>query len=97
MTPLQIELTKLIGKKEDWNGYATYNKASLSDFHRWINIEYYFYQKNPSYKWEHHEDWIFITDKRGLIKKIPYDSSKDLLEQDEETLKQMVELIKSNQ
>lgn len=138
MTPLQLELTRLIGKKEyvlcsqwieifrtknkeeaekimnDWNEkYEKYidslewwtpivdNRidiseedipATLSDLHRWMS-------NNRGFYWEHNWEWIKIVnygwDGKNIV--ITYDAEEDLLDQSEETLKQIVELIKSNQ
>lgn len=133
LSPLQLELTKLIGKKEyilisqwidifrtinleqaenmmnewneKWRKYceecAEINEkpadneismdcidttpATLSDFHRYLNKKHSWWMQN--------ENRIFVIE---MNKWIPYDSSKDLLDQDEETLKQIVELVKSN-
>ena len=140
MTPLQLELTKLIGKKElsfgcylnvkmwkswietmffktvivdsdfSWNQrryktrhplYEVYEEyvpfaiekqeleiighpATLSDLHRWMNsknIRFCQEGKNILYSWG---------------KNFQYDSSKDLLDQKEETLKQIIDFIKNN-
>ena len=139
LTELQLELTRLIGKKEltfwcliEWSGNSSVNKrylqkidsqylmgygdsekdmyqeafwiselflrdceiighpATLSDFHRWMN------EKNSEWKidvWEQRQYWIWIFG----IWSIEYDSSKDLLEQDIEALKQIINLICNNQ
>lgn len=143
MTPLQLELTKLIGKKELTFGclidcqwfwpYITihwdlsvsdsvsvlkpsimwYDKtrvnigreqiighpATLSDFHRWMNEKY-------KYWFEHratdNESGIEIRVKYAPtmdcshIVWIPYNSSKDLLDQEVSTLEQIISLIKEN-
>lgn len=136
MTPLQIELTKLIGKKElsfgciiksintgwirrlcdysdlgkdeDW----TYNfwiiteavsyiemqncsiighPATLSDFQRWMNSKKF-------YSWGQHKDEFidafFITEQSWKIDRVSIDSSKDILDQSEETLQQIIDLVK---
>lgn len=132
MNPLQLELTKLIGKRElsfgakiilkdyiwektinqmiDWHTFEVCGKigrafsmndveeiighpATLSDFHRWMNEKFswkYFIQRINLI--ELHYQW-----KTKPVFKTNYDSYKDLLSQSEETLKQIVELIKSNQ
>ena len=129
MTPLQLELTRLIGKKEltfgckviaEWtirtmvwdadyknyltsNGSIEYNyyvyanedtefsideiighPATLSDFHRWIMKTHDFAQSGT---------YIEIMSGSEIIE-IKYDSSKNFLDQDEETLKQIISLIK---
>ena len=102
MTPLQLELTRLIGKKELMFGCTDTlevgyfhnpekqimkiigHPATLSDFHRWVI--------NNNLILTHQDSRIYAGDTRIL-----YDSSKDLLDQEEETLKQIVELISSNQ
>lgn len=62
--------------------------ATLSDFHRFLKSKkIWFYQDEDYIKLE---EYIWSDD-------IDYDSGKDLLDQSEETLKQIVELIKSNQ
>ena len=137
MTPLQLELTRLIGKKEwsawlivkdnywiiltlvwekqfDWDDdvyfYAPEHKeishwfnneeytrkkweiishpATLSDFHRWMN-ENVFYWSQWYESFSYDKNWISYDN-------IPYDSSKELLDQSEETLQQIIELIASN-
>lgn len=92
MNNLQLELTRLIGKKKrlyEWEGddsEMTISPATLSDFHRWMNEKVKW--------WEQCSLYISHDDTRLYI---PYDSSKDLLEQSDDTLKQIIELISSNQ
>ena len=135
MTPLQLELTRLIGKKEltfwcliEWSGNSSVNKrylqkidsqylmgygdsekdmhqeafwiselslrdceiighpATLSDLHSWILKTHDFAQSGT---------YIEIMSGSEILE-IKYDSSKDLLDQEEETLKQIISLIKSN-
>mgnify|MGYP007091125153 FL=1 len=94
MTPLQLELTKLIGngrtKFEPDGGWydcvEVLDEASLSDFHRVVNDKHL--------QWKQLEDVIYIIPDEWASIMIMYNSSKDLLDQDEETLKQMVSLIK---
>lgn len=132
MTPLQIEITRLIGKKEltfgclfyddkskdessinrVWNGDLDSRKqtysywwweewetvsiveiighpATLSDFHRWMN------EKELCWRQEELQFTLIID---GEIKYtiIQYKSYKDLLDQDESVLKQIISLIKEN-
>lgn len=138
MTPLQLELTRLIWKKEwsawlivkdnywiiltlvwerqfDWDDdvyfYAPEHKeishwfnneeytrkkweiighpATLTDFHRWMNEKgVFFKQEDWNIRYYHNIEEIWIP--------MFYDSSKDLLEQSEETLTQIRDLIISN-
>lgn len=60
--------------------------ATLSDFHRWMNENLKVHEN-----WRQNRDLIIFDWNR-----IEYNSYKDLLDQDEETLKQIVELISSN-
>lgn len=68
--------------------------ATLSDFHRWMNDKWCSYrtsfeQKSFSIEFRGNEDSEWDTT-------IPYDSSLWLLEQSEDTLKQIIDLINSN-
>lgn len=99
MTPLQLELTRLIGKKEtyieespwSWQQYKREREipATLSELHRWMN------EKIGLGTWHMDALGIFYTTdwRWDMVYKIPYDSSKDLLNQDEETLKQIISII----
>ena len=145
LTPLAIELTKLIGSKElsfgclvkskkwelDLNNrricaseyvkdnedyeimicYFTYNgtikkiwwwddfeiiwhPATLSDLHRWMNeqnVQFAMYWEMTGYM----RNCISLTPCIWPYQKIPYDSSKGLLEQETSTLEQIISLIKS--
>jgi len=131
MTPLQLEITKLIGKKElsfgckvswknkeelwnddivtfvNWNDFATKHTpikekrfsveiighpATLSDLHRWMN------ENKIIRNWYQDRLCLMATGfEDNCIANILYDSSKDLLDQSEETLTQIIELIKSHQ
>ena len=62
--------------------------ATLSDFHRWMN------ENNEPF--QHAKDAIRLRFDNWYTV-IPYDSSKDLLDQDTETLKQIINLICNNQ
>ena len=92
MDSLQLELTKLIGKKHKYTKYISNSPATLSDLHRWID----------SQKWVHYwnQNRKTITIDSGVEEKdtvyIPYYSSKDLLDQSDETLKQIIDLIRNN-
>ncbi len=133
MTDLQLELTKLIGKKDlsfgclirtnvDWiievihrndifNSLCViqednwifisyiinknqcveiiWHPATLSDLHRFLNW--------LSFDWSQNRDGIYFEEwsiSTKAPKSISYDQSKDLLEQSEETLQQIIELIK---
>lgn len=127
LTPLQLELTRLIGKKElsfgcwirntksrkcfeyHWIEWLQYNEiawpdlirnakhlkiighpASETDFKKWMN------DNLKMHHWEQLVDWIFIVNEKWIINRIPYDSSKELLDQSEDTLKQIRDLILSN-
>jgi hypothetical protein len=152
MTPLQLELTKLIGRKDltkdclvtlnsVWQKYSekpqkwrlaeyitewkylwktqilTANNenrrfksswevteiighpATLSDFHRFLCENYDTAWYHNQYEWIVYKvmhTWEYGTMEVLSENDIPYDSSKDLLDQDEETLNQIIELIKSN-
>lgn len=149
MTPLQLELTRLIGKKElsfgclvtvqstdlrhryvwydeeyevdteeefyyvckydgilysdrngcetlwkmwaNWNDWKIieiiWHPATLADFHRWMN-ENVFYWSQWYESFSYDKNWISYDN-------IPYDSSKELLDQSEETLQQIISLIKT--
>lgn len=65
--------------------------STLSDFHRFIIGTWK--------RFEQSRVWIsiFFEETVKFHKAIPYDSSKDLLDQPDETLKQIIYLIKSNQ
>lgn len=130
MNNLQLELTRLIGKKDltfwclykskdeekifidDWHYIFCDNEvyrdlwikeprkicweyeiiwhpATLPDFHRWMN-ENVFHWSQSYESIEYDTDWLSYY-------KIPYDSSKDLLDQDSQVLKQIIELINNNQ
>lgn len=146
MNPLQLEITKLIGKKElslgcwlfiqnpdwyaqfieesdvwnwftimsasDWysilndkkdnikDWYIIWHPATLTDFHRWMNEKYKYWFKQihtgkENYIVLHKRDssTIFMDGSHCVV--IPYDSSKELLEQSSETLTQIISLIKS--
>jgi hypothetical protein len=66
-----------------------WHPATLSDLHRWMNENRWkdvtFYQTYT---------YIDFTHKTGKEIEISYDSSKDLLDQSEETLTQIIDLIK---
>lgn len=68
------------------------HKPELSDFHMWMN------EKSPYGKaFDQDSDYIkfYYFDIRRIELLIKYDASKYLLNQDEETLKQIIALIKS--
>ena len=69
--------------------------ATLSDLHRWIiqNV-----QTTMAPTIYHHEDEIRFYGKteETAIVSIPYDSSKELLDQSEETLEKIISLINEN-
>jgi len=130
MNDLQLELTKLLGRKElsfgcwikiyweldvivsmwsrlDTNTYGDLSRdnieeiighhATLSDLFRIWNklemiIQIWDISNNEQVLIIAYFEWL----KRKIVK-IKYLSSKDLLDQDEETLKQIIELISSNQ
>jgi hypothetical protein len=161
MTPLQLELTKLLGRKELTKGceivvhdenfimYSNDRKAIVQDtMEKWdlFLLYYVWYRANrnsqekkiPMNGWVHYDDketmgsieiighpatlsdfhrsmtsvWINWNQNNFFIEiiweidsylktivtptSIPYDSSLWLLEQNEETLKQIIELINSN-
>jgi len=122
MNTTQIELTKLLGKKEltknckltwwtvvddkesvlsndgtlfdDWPEIEDEEIIGLpppiTDFHRWLN--------EKEIVWSQWKKIIFIDKEKDVrtMYEIPYDSSKELLKQSEETLKQIIELISNN-
>ena len=157
MTPLQLELTKLIGKKElrfgcylrvkkwthwmdtqffntviidtdyvwDLRRYKTrhplyevyeeyisfaiekqeleiiWHPATLSDLHRWLDSKYlYWNMEGSSYSWKITIAMLHWKTGQAPIASnhntILYESSKDLLDQDEETLRKIIEFINSN-
>lgn len=65
--------------------------ATLSDLHSWLENE------NPYRRFSQDIATIRVLREDGCFFVIPYNSSKYLLDQDEETLKQIIDLIKSNQ
>lgn len=60
--------------------------ATISDFHVWMNEKHL--------QWKQLEDVIYIVPDEWASIMIMYNSSKDFLDQDEETLKQIVSLVK---
>lgn len=126
MSPLQTELTKLIGKKElsfgcilkKWDIVTEFisltcnlvmtmygswlrdireceiigHPATLSDFHRFLNSS----KKLRNFHQSEMDIEIFEKYEEYPILTISYNSSKDLLDQEEETLKQIIDLIKYN-
>lgn len=69
--------------------------ATLSDLHRWLN--------RNVFDWLHNANGIHVGDVDGYtIKKIEYDSSKDLINenpelcQNEQTVKAIIDLIRSH-
>lgn len=142
MTPLQLQLTQLIGKKELSLGckiiyqdkeYVYINETwYMTDLHQWCHSIFWICEEwhsnddpldvkriNTGYKYEiighpatlsdFHRlltvKWSYWAQTEYLISdfsspkkfSIKYDSSKDLLDQDEETLKQIIDLIENNQ
>lgn len=126
MNSLQLELTKLIWKKElsfgcytkvpnegyariiyvnpndsiavEWSGSEfdvweyefIGHPATLSDLHRFMN------EKGiVLWQWCDYIYSVFEYDEEWYFPQIKYDSSKYLLEQSDETLKQIIDLIKS--
>lgn len=94
MNNTQLELTKLLGKKEvgwitfhSWDSIALTKDITLTDFHRWLN------ENNLSWGMSD-EFWISTADDYIILS---YDSSKELLEQSEECMKKIIELITNNQ
>lgn len=73
-----------------WGGNDRYEEVSatptLSDFHKWL--------VDSDISWRQTTAWIWFENFRTSI---PYDSSKDLLDQSPETLAQIIELIRNNQ
>ena len=131
MNDIQIELTKLLGRKEltfgckvisewvirtmvwdaDYKNYLTSNgsiqhnyyvyanedtefsideiighPATLTDLHKWMNKKWISWGMG---------DEFWCSTKDGFIE-FTYNSSEDLLDQEEETLKQIIELVKAN-
>jgi len=122
MENLQLELTKLLGKKElsfwckieKWCRYATIihkiewwykiladdlqvhniqkpdiiigHPPTLINFHRFLNEKWIV--------WGQWEDKIQFYPLSMYDEWIPYDSSKELLDQEESTLKQIISLIR---
>lgn len=97
MTPLQLQITQLIWNwKTIWVPescwYIFYRKpdAQLHDLHRWMN-------ENTItacwWQWTHHIHYLVEL---GETKYIPYNSSKELLEQETSTLEQIRDLIINN-
>ena len=67
--------------------------ATLSDFHRFLN-EWMTFPKTNDKRWFHTPEYIAITyTDKNRNQYIPYDNYKDLLDQDEETLKQIISII----
>lgn len=67
-----------------------WHPATLSDLHRFIN------SKQLIFDWTQNSEAIILKDENGLCeKRIPYDSSKDLLDQSTTTLEALISLIKS--
>lgn len=138
MTPLQLELTRLIGKKEltfwckiylpetkrynrkwkewywyihvmtsdktmsaclcNWNYIPDFyyeerntkiigHPATLSDLHRYVNDKHL--------QWKQLDDVMYIIPDKGATIMIMYNSWKDLLDQDESTLEQIISLIRN--
>lgn len=140
MTPLQLELTKLIGKQElslgciieyifdsepvshietiiirtdwdlrkvnelEWNPWVLSKKiiwhpATLSDLHRWMNENFRYWFEQIHREGENYIVWykcdhstVYMDGSHCVV--IPYDSSKELLEQETSTLEQIISLIK---
>jgi hypothetical protein len=130
MTPLQLELTRLIGKKEygvgllftqaytdkietmlsevRWGNFhaITWDKihfphtsqiteiighpATLSDLHMWIN------SCNRIIDWSQNTEGISVTCFLGKIVVLFYDSSKELINQNEKHIKDIVYFIKNH-
>lgn len=69
-----------------WNPFEIiWHPAHLHDFHNWL--------VDSDISWRQTTAWIWFENFRTSI---PYDSSKDLLDQSEETLAQIIELITNN-
>ena len=66
-----------------------WHPATLSDFHRWMNEKWIKFIQYP-------KEILFDTDEDEFDSSLVYDSSKELLEQSESTLQQILELISSN-
>lgn len=83
-------------KEQDIIGHT----AILSDFHRWMNEnrEIDWWQNKETIAVQYvspcEYDWQLEVDSEY---EIPYDSSEDLFDQSEETLKRIIEIITSNQ
>lgn len=94
MNNQQLTLTRLLGKKEAWCDSDEFlDFATLSDLHRWMN-------ENMNMKWicwNQDDSYITWTVDAKSMYIIPYDSSKDLLDQSPETLDRIIELIANNQ
>ncbi len=105
MNEIQLELTQLLWKQELIFGRFIKPKQylqmlcyqpTLSDLHRWMNEnEIHFFQRTteiviqiPVKKWVS-KKWYYTT-------AIKFDTNKDLLDQDEDTLNQIIKLIKTN-
>lgn len=71
-----------------------WHPATLSDLHRWMN-------KNGNLiiwsQWNSGISYNYWNNSNSPDISIKYDSSKDLLDQEPDTLKQLAEFIKSNQ
>ena len=68
------------------------HKPELTDFHRFLN------NSEEVFDWTHDKISCHITVWReDNFIDFSYDSSKDLLEQEEDTMKKMISLVKSNQ
>lgn len=83
MNALQLELTKLIWK--DVVGYI----PTITDFHICVFSKDHF----------HIEQWndeIYIKRTYKIICQFPYNSLKELINQSDETLQQIINFIKNN-
>lgn len=78
--------------KEEIDSYEIiWAKATLTDFHKWLNEEQLHYVQDAleiQIEWRYGENNDYI--------RVPYDSSKSLLEQEESTLEQIKTLITNN-
>lgn len=76
--------------------------ATLSDLHRWITNKFRYWFRQEYNKYSKHiiirilDDSVVRMD-NSHQKAIKYDSSLDLLDQSEETLKEIIDFIKANQ
>ena len=71
------------------NNTIIWHPATLSDFHRWL--------EENKIRWDMwYTLWFIGISLKNKVILIDWNSSKDLLDQDSEVLKQIIELIKNN-